>query len=57
MRIYRGIVARWKADGPEEQIGVNKTRTGQKAEYTGEYKIISTITQPVRIFPVIVQEN
>jgi hypothetical protein len=48
-RIYRGIVAWPKADGPKEQIGINVTnkcpedlisKTGKNNEYTGEYKII-----------------
>ncbi len=40
VRIYRGIVARWKADGPEEQVDVNNNNKLPEIEYTGEHKII-----------------
>ena len=40
IRIYRGIVARWKADGPKEQVGVNKNNKLPEIECTGEHKII-----------------
>jgi hypothetical protein len=57
VRIYRGIVARWKADGPEEQVGVYKTINGQKSNIQVNIKLFSQITQPLRIVSVIVKES